>query len=182
MTTKMYHASHFLQRLWKQGLQLNWTNTVWWALNAVASFHRSWIRFSYLLTKNWSDQGSTVEDHIFSHSLDDGGWWQWGVLGEGGGMDMTYRSSSLKFTSTELCCYTKISSSSASDHLPFTDLRQLGDLVVLHQNSGWAKFEATFHRNQRLILLKNLNSLHSLVPVLQEILSILQLFLPVMSQ
>lgn len=71
------------------GLQLNRTNTVWWALNAVASFHRSRSRFSYLLTKNWSDLGSIVEDHIFSHGLDDGGqlidvgWWQWGVLGEG---------------------------------------------------------------------------------------------------
>lgn len=69
-------------------------------------------------------------------------------------MDMTYRSSSLRFTSTELCCYTK-SSSSASDLLPFTDLKQLGHLVVLHQDSGWAKFEATFYRNQRLILPKH---------------------------
>lgn len=71
------------------GLQLNCTNTVWWALNAVASFHRSRIRFSYLLTKNWSDLGSIVEDHIFSHGLDDGGqlidvgWWQWGCVRRG---------------------------------------------------------------------------------------------------
>lgn len=57
-------------------------------------------------------------------------------------MDMTYRSSPLKFTSTELCCYTKTSSSSAPDLLPFTDLRQLCDLFVLHQDSGWAKIFA----------------------------------------
>lgn len=48
----------FSPALVETGLQLNCTNTVWWALNAVASFHRSRIRFSYPLTKDSSDQGS----------------------------------------------------------------------------------------------------------------------------
>lgn len=90
-------------------------------------------------------------------------------------MDMTYRSSSLKFTSTELCCYTKTSSSSsASDLLLFTDLKALGDLAVLHRDSGWAKWA------------KKKDYIHSILQFFNQIspycFQSALLFLPVISQ
>lgn len=63
----------------------------------------------------------TMVDSYSKWDGESGVWWE-----RGGGMDMTYRSSSLRLT--DFCCYTK-TSSSASDLLPFTALKEQGALI-----------------------------------------------------
>lgn len=63
----------------------------------------------------------TMVDSYSKWDGESGVWWE-----RGGGMDVTYRSSSLRLT--DFCCYTK-TSSAASDLLLFKALKEQGALI-----------------------------------------------------